>query len=147
MKTFKLVALEVASSDHEDTNYQTIELADGLIINKENEENHWIIEALLPNTYLSYFEELFKQRQPLKLQATISSKSNDPASFSADMIGITKMKQHFSVLLKGLLTSRKSHSPEMILQELIEQGLSGDALLQEFKRKLYEKRKTRSSFK
>jgi hypothetical protein len=147
MKTFKLVALGVASSNTEDTNYQTIELVDGLIINKENEENHWIIEALLPNTYLSYFEELFKQRQQLKLQATISKKSNDPAHFSASMISITKMERHFSILLKGSLTGRKTHSPEMILQELIEQGLSGDALLQEFKHKLYMNRKIRPSFK
>ncbi|MFC3886451.1 YwpF-like family protein [Bacillus songklensis] len=147
MKTFKLVALEAASSNSKDTNYQTMELIDGLIINKENEENHWIIEALLPNTYLSYFEELSKQHQQVKLQATISKKSNAPANFSASIIGITKMKQHFSVLFKGLLTGNKAHSPEMILEDLIEQGLSGDALLQEFKRRLYEKRKTRSSIK
>ncbi|HWO98827.1 MAG TPA: YwpF family protein [Bacillus sp. (in: firmicutes)] len=145
MKTFKLVALEIKLSNAEDEAYHSLELIDGLIINKETEENNWIIEALLPNTSLPYFEEIFKQKEPLKLQATISKKSNDPANFTANIIDITKMESQFSLLLEGVLTGRRILLPEMILKNLIDLGLNGQSLLQEFTRQLNEKRK-RSAF-
>jgi len=147
MKTFKLVALEVKLSNSANEEYHSLELIDGLIINKETEENRWIIEALLPNASLPYFEEISKQNEPLKLHATISKTSNDPANFNANIINITTMEHQFSVLLEGMLTGRRILSPEMILKNLIEQGLSGHDLLQEFTHQLHEKRKTRSAFK
>jgi hypothetical protein len=147
MKTFKLVALEIKLSDSANEVYQAVELLDGLIINKETEENCWIIEALLPNKFLSYFEEPFKQNKSFKLQAVISKQSNDPANFTVNIIGMTKMENQFSLLLEGMLTGKRTLSPEMILQNLIQKGLSGDVLLQEFTHQLHEKRKTRSAFK
>ena len=147
MKTFKLVALEVKLSDAAHEVYQPVELIDGLIINKETEENCWIIEALLPNKFLAYFEEPLHRNESFKLQATISNPSNDPANFTVHIIGITKMEHQFSLLLEGMLTGKRMLSPEMILQNLIQKGLSGDILLQEFTYQLHEKRQTRSAFK
>lgn len=147
MKTFKLVALEIKLSNSGSEDYHSLELIDGLIINKETEENQWILEALLPNASLPNFEEVFKQNEPLKLRATISKTSNDPANFNANIININKMEHQFSLLLEGMLTGGRALSPEMILQNLIEQGLSGHQLLQEFTHQLHEKRKKRSAFK
>lgn len=54
MKTFKLVDLNVERVDKEEKSIEQFPLIDGLIINKEDGENHWLIEALVPKEHLSF---------------------------------------------------------------------------------------------
>ncbi len=54
MKTFKLVDLNVERLDKDDQPIEQFPLLDGLIINKEDGENHWLIEALVPAEHLSF---------------------------------------------------------------------------------------------
>lgn len=54
MKTFKLVDLNVERVDKEEKSIEQFPLIDGLIINKEDGENHWLIEALVAKEHLSF---------------------------------------------------------------------------------------------
>ena len=51
MKTFKLVSLQLVPEDGEP---ETIEILDGLIINKENEASTWLIEALMSDAQYEF---------------------------------------------------------------------------------------------
>lgn len=53
MKTFKLVDLNVERVDKEEQSIEQFPLIDGLIINKEDGENHWLIEALVQKEHLA----------------------------------------------------------------------------------------------
>lgn len=61
MKTFRLIDLKIELDPQQDK-MSSIPLRDGLIINKEDGENHWMIEALIPKKHRQVFEVLFQQR-------------------------------------------------------------------------------------
>ncbi|MBM7704016.1 YwpF-like family protein [Metabacillus iocasae] len=144
MKTFKLVALQFSD---ERVKSQQLSLLDGLIINKEDGENHWVLEALLDKEHRDVFHQLLLTKERFNMYATISKKSNDPATFSAIVTHITTIGERISVLMDGLLIERRTNRSEMVLSDLIEKGLNGTQLLHEFKLQLQEKKMNRSSVK
>lgn len=66
MKTFKLVDLNVERLDKEGQPFEQFPLIDGLIINKEDGENHWMIEALVSKEHKSFFKNCKKTKQKQK---------------------------------------------------------------------------------
>ncbi|WP_110112584.1 YwpF-like family protein [Bacillus sp. CGMCC 1.16541] len=142
MKTFKLVALQFADKHDKP---QPVTLLDGLIINKEDGENHWVLEALLDKEYEVMFQRLMMNKETFKVYATISKKSNDPATLSAVVTHITTIGNRISVLMDGLLTERRTNMSEIVLADLIEKGLSGPQLLTQFRLHLQDKKTTRPS--
>jgi len=80
MKTFKLVDLNVERLDKDDQPIEQFPLLDGLIINKEDGENHWLIEALVPAEHLSFFDMLMKSQKEAKVFVTITKKATVPPS-------------------------------------------------------------------
>jgi hypothetical protein len=137
MKTFKLAALSIL---HDDVHREEISLIDGLIINKEDSRNRWLIETYLDKKYKELFSRLQQANEEFRLQVTISHKSNDPANMLATVRSITMMSEHMSVLMDGLLVRNKTDLAEIVLANLVEQGLQGEALLKEFKHQLHERR-------
>lgn len=131
MKTFKLVGLKI---DEQSAEAKNIPLLDGLVINKEDGENSWLIEALISKEYLPFFKEHKEADRTFKMFVTISKVSNAPAKISASVNTITVLDESVSVLFDGrLLTSRPQYRPEELLESLIDQGLSGNALMDAFK--------------
>jgi hypothetical protein len=137
MKTFKLVGLQVV---YDDLHREEISLIDGLVINKEDGKNRWLIETYIDKQYEHLFSELQKENDEFRLQVTISNKSNDPANMVATVRSITLMNEHISVLMDGLLIRNKTDLAEVVLAGLVEKGLQGEALLKEFKHQLHERR-------
>ncbi|MBA2874544.1 YwpF-like family protein [Thermaerobacillus caldiproteolyticus] len=137
MKTFKLVGLSVV---YDDLHREEVSLIDGLVINKEDGKNHWLIETYLDKEYEHFFSELQKEKDEFRLQVTISNKSNDPANMIATIRSITSLNEHISVLMDGLLIRNKTDLAEVVLAGLVEKGLQGEALLREFKHQLHERR-------
>jgi hypothetical protein len=137
MKTFKLVGLQVV---YDDLHRKEISLIDGLVINKEDGRNRWLIETYVDKQYEPLFLELQKENDEFRLQVTISNKSNDPANMIATVRSITLMNEHISVLMDGLLIRNKTDLAEVVLAGLVEKGLQGEALLKEFKHQLHERR-------
>jgi len=140
MKTFKLVGLKI---DEQAAEAKNIPLLDGLVINKEDGENSWLIEALISKEHLSFFKEHKEANQDLRVLVTISKPSNAPAQISAIVKTITELDESISILFEGrLLTSRPLHQPEVLLQTLLEQGLTGDDLMEAFKENIQHRKET-----
>ncbi|MEH7235271.1 YwpF family protein [Bacillus sp. JJ1562] len=141
MKTFRLVSLMVLHQNEQPSRIEEIPLIDGLIINQEDGENSWIVEAFIEKSYKSIFEKAKQDKAKLNLQVTITKKSNDPASLTGEVKIIKVMENSVSVLLEGNLVPGKLNIAEIVLTDLIQQGLQGEGLLAEFKHRLQEKKK------
>jgi len=141
MKTFRLVGLTIEMQGDDGSRLEEVVLSDGLIINKEDGENHWMIETLLKKEQLETFELLSQQKNELPLYVTISKKTNKPAEIKAMIKSIMVLEENISVLFEGRMLARKSkHEPEKLLADLIDKGLNGENLVQAFKQKLNEQR-------
>lgn len=136
MKTFKLISLQVV----EDEGFRDIELVDGLMINKEDEKQSWLIEVFTTPSYQDLFEKALQNQQEFIARAVISKKENDPVSFHINVRSVKKLESNVSIMLEGTLkrTSRRNYA-EALLQELLEKGLNGDILLKEFKENMKNK--------
>jgi hypothetical protein len=137
MKTFKLVALEVVDGG----NTVEIPLEDGLIINKENERASWLLEAYTDLSLYDYFQKIHEQSREIIVQAVITKRENDPAYFQTKIASLNKFENHISVLFEGQLRRNRSDYSELLLDSLLEKGLGGQALLEEFKDKMKSKPK------
>ncbi|HEY4553182.1 MAG TPA: YwpF-like family protein [Bacillaceae bacterium] len=135
MKTFKIVALQMI----EDQNIKDIPLEDGLIINKENEDATWIIEALVDDSYEEYFHEYKEKKEPSEIRVIITHAANDPAPFTVKVHSISRLTNHISVLFKGKLSKRRNEYAEMLLDDLIKEGYGGEELLKEFQNRMVTK--------
>ncbi|MEC0250097.1 YwpF-like family protein [Bacillus halotolerans] len=136
MKTFKLVDLNVERVDKEKKSIEQFPLIDGLIINKEDGENHWLIEALVPKEHLSFFDQLQKKQAEVKVFVTITKKSNRPAQLTAAVKNIAELEESISVLIYGQMVTRKQQGTETILESLVKEGYTGAKLIEAFKQKI-----------
>jgi YwpF-like protein len=131
MKTFKLISLHI-TGDH---GLIEIKLEDGLIINKEDENRTWLLEALVPAAYEDYFQSLLEEKKDLILQIVISRKANDPAYYHSKLFHIKKLdNDSLSLLFKGQLNRSRSNYAEQVLANLLEEGFTGQELLKQFKK-------------
>ncbi|PLR76185.1 hypothetical protein CU633_17145 [Bacillus sp. V3-13] len=143
MKTFKLISLQIVDG----TDLIDIELDDGLIINKEDEKNTWLLEAYTDKSYYEFFQKLADQNKEVLVQAVITKKENDPAAFETAVHSVKQLETKMSVLLQGTLKRTKKDYAELLLGSLLQSGLSGDELLNEFKEKMQSRPKIPASKK
>lgn len=136
MKTFQLKSLKIIENKEEDLNETDIELFDGLIINREDEEESWILEAYIDIGYLPYFTDLQSRRKQLLVQAKITSEHNEPAMLITSIIGMNELGKEMNVLFKGHIVDYRKHQIEKRLKELIDEGYHGEKLLEKFKSSL-----------
>lgn len=137
MKTFKLVSLQLLPD-----NQDPIELAlvDGLIINKENDTNTWLIEGLISYDQFELFEKFASNAgEKIPVGCVITKKDNTPAFFDAELAGVRKMDDVVSLLLHGQIRNRRMEFVEFLLDELVDEGLTGHDLKQRFREGLREK--------
>ncbi|WLR41610.1 YwpF-like family protein [Bacillus carboniphilus] len=141
MKTFKLVGLKTVRKNNENS-LEELPLADGLVINKEDGENSWMVEALLSKNYRYFFEKAQQTGEEIRIYVTITKKSNKPAQIMAKVQKITTLSEHVSVLLEGrMLTGRNEIDSEKLLSDLIVKGYAGDQLLTAFKKEFNNRKK------
>lgn len=134
MKTFKLKALEVIEKIDEEMIKNKIPLIDGLIINREDDENQWVIEAYIDYSYLDYFRTLKEKNDEVIIQTKITKESNAPAFFMTSVIGVNEIDASMNVLFKGKIIDRHKDEIEEMLGSLIEQDYQGEELLIQFKK-------------
>ncbi|MFZ3589009.1 YwpF family protein [Bacillus sp. DJP31] len=140
MKTFKLVSLRISHPNHL-VESQEIVLVDGLVINKEDDDRQWLLEGYMDTCYEHLFSKLKDEEREVKVEATISRKDNDPATFITTIQSISVMEDNISVLFNGLLVGKADIS-ESILTELIGEGFHGNRLLLEFKKRVSDNKVT-----
>lgn len=133
IKTFKLVDLKVEHEAEGEKKLLAIPLKDGLVLNREDGENSWLIEALIDKDFQPIFEQLYDSKAQIRAFVTISKKTNTPAQIVGKIKTITPLEQDLSILIDGRLhASRRLHDPEVLLRTLMGQGLTGDALIEAF---------------
>lgn len=137
MKTFKLISMQLADDDA----LVDIDMVDGLIINKEDDKGTWLVEVFTDHKYIPYFEDACTNDKEIIVQVVITKKENDPAAFSTKVCCVKKLNSHASILLTGKLTKPKSDYPEKLLEYLMDKGLTGEALMTEFKDKMISRPK------
>ncbi|WP_106497809.1 YwpF family protein [Lentibacillus sp. Marseille-P4043] len=133
MKTFKLKKLEILESVDDDIIQHDIPLRDGLIINREDDENQWVLEAYLNHDYLSFFKELKDKKDQIMVQVKITKESNSPATFITSIFSINEIGTHANVLFKGIIVDRQKGIIKDMLQKLVEEGYQGESLIKKFK--------------
>jgi YwpF-like protein len=139
MKSFKLISLQMITEKQE---LVDIELVDGLIINKENDSNTWIVEALVEATHYDELKDsLPNEDEEVRIQAVITKQENDPAVFETILKTRKLVDGHISLLFAGHLQNTRSKYAELLLEDLLKKGFTGDELLKEFKEKIRSKRK------
>ncbi|MBY7143800.1 hypothetical protein KFZ56_12235 [Virgibacillus sp. NKC19-3] len=132
MKTFKLKSLEIIEQRDDNLMPKKIPLKDGLTINREDDNNQWVIEAFIDYSYLHYFNELKKENE-IMLQVKITKESNEPATFITTIIGVNEIGEHMNVLFLGSIVDRRKNKVEEILIGLIDEGYQGNDLIKKFK--------------
>lgn len=116
-----------------------IPLTDGIIINQENSHQLWVIEAFTTSDYKELFDELILSGTMLDARVIISSPDNEPAHFSIIAHSLTPIDHKISVLFKGRLKAQRKKYAELLLTQLLEQGLRNDQLLIAFEQGMRER--------
>lgn len=135
MKTFKVISLQVVDNDE----LQDFDIEDGLIINKEDGKSTWLVETYMSQKYLEFFQKAQQQKGDLEIQVVISNKANDPAAFMTSIRGIKKMNGRMSVLFEGKLKKQRNEYAELLLDDLLQKGYTGEELVKEFREKMVSK--------
>ncbi|WP_121639991.1 YwpF family protein [Virgibacillus sp. Bac330] len=133
MKTFKLKLLNIMEEKTGEIIPNQIPLLDGLIIDREDENNQWTIEVYTDNSFQPYFEFLQKTKSEILVQVKISKESNDLATFITSIIGINEIGSNINVLFVGNIVDKRKENIEFLLTTLIEEGYQGKELLEKFK--------------
>ena len=133
MKTFKLYALYLLAGDNETIRQETIPLTDGLIINMENSERTWFIDAVVPEEYKKFFEGEQQSNRHVFLNVIITSKDNHPAAMITSIETITELSEGYSIVFKGRIVLGRDDVLEDVLEDLLSDGQSTESLLERFK--------------
>lgn len=140
MKTFKLCSLVVQlNNEIEPTE---IPITNGLIINKEEIQKNWLIEAIVTVEWEEYFRKIEASQQPFMVEVTITSKTNDPATFVCTVKSINKLKNKVSVFIDGLLVAKEDDFSDLILRNILNEGFEGDDIISEFKKRKKDRSRT-----
>lgn len=136
MKTFKLINLKVVESNDEDLIHTEIPLADGLIINREDDDNSWVVEAYTSQVYMDYFKQM--QEQEVMIQVKISKESNDPAVLLSSINEVNEIGSKMNIVFMGTIIDQRQSKIEGVLEKLVGDGYEGKELLAQFKKILYQ---------
>ena len=136
MKSFKLISLHIVNSEEE---LIDVELTEGLVINKEDEHNRWILEGFIHKDYYESLQKAITNQSTVRLQGVITKKENNPATFDTEILTFKQIDDYYSVLFEGHIVSSQNEYAEMILRKLLAEGLEGDSLVRAFKENIQTK--------
>ena len=128
MKTFKMLSVGISH----DGLTQDFPLLDGIIINQENSHRMWILEMFIDQKYKEIFDKWMSTDELFETKVVISYPENEPAAFLVAVDAVKQIGDNISVLMKGRLKRARSEYAELLLEELIGEGLSGSDLLERF---------------
>ena len=129
VKTFKLMSFEVFQND----SFKKYPLEDGIIINQESSHQSWVLEIFVDASYEDDFKAYIGTDTILEARAVISYPDNEPAGFRVVVNVIEDLGDQVSILMKGTLKTHRRQYAELLLEKLVEDGLSGDQLIEKFR--------------
>ena len=139
MKTFKLKSLVIIDNKDKNMVKHNIELIDGLIINREDEESLWVIEAYTSNANYAYLKSVQENKNEVIIEVKITKETNAPVFFLTSIIGLNNINDNMNVLFKGTIINQQKSRTEELLKKLIDQGYEGEELFSLFKQQMRTK--------
>ncbi|WP_059103733.1 YwpF family protein [Shouchella shacheensis] len=137
MKTFKLYTLHVLDGKEGSVQQHHIPLNDGLIINMENEEATWFIDAVVPKEHAPFFEKELEEQRHLLVSVVITSKNNHPAVMITTIETTTDLEKDMSIVLKGKIVLGRDDILEDIFEDLLEEEYEQkEEMLIEFRKRV-----------
>ncbi|PIC95724.1 hypothetical protein CSV69_10310 [Sporosarcina sp. P26b] len=137
MKTFKMISVEVM----QENGVLAFPLYDGIIINQENSHRLWVLELFIDAKYKDIMDKWKVEETLLTVRVVISYPGNEPASFDVAVENWSQIGDRISVLMKGRLKRARSKYAEHLLEELLDEGFEGDALLEQFEMGMWDRPK------
>lgn len=138
MKTFKLIDLAIEERIDGTETHKEIHIDQGLVINQEESDNHWLLECVISNDQRDTFEKYLDKNEEFNIWVTITKKTNHPAHLLVTAKNIITLDKGVSILLDGrMVSNRFKEESEGILEELLEEGYTGQELLENFRKNLY----------
>ncbi|CYF85164.1 YwpF protein [Staphylococcus aureus] len=138
MKTFKTVRFQIVNEHGRIIEY---ELEDGVIINKEESGTGWLLEIVISNEHYETFKEYQDSEQLLDIRVVITRPANDPALFESTVKSIKNFKTTMSIVFECHIYTLRQQYAESLLEQLIDDGLSGEELKKSFNRMMQSKPK------
>lgn len=138
MKTFKAVRFQIVNKHGRIIEY---ELEDGVIINKEESGTGWLLEIVISNEHYETFREYQDNEQLLDIRVVITRPANDPALFESTVKSIKNFKTTMSIVFECHIYTLRQQYAESLLEQLIDDGLSGEELKKSFNRMMQSKPK------
>lgn len=135
LKTFKMISVGILDDDK----IVEFPLVDGIIINQENSHRLWVLELFIASEHEEFFSSLKESGKLVEARVVISYPGNEPAGFRVTVDAVQQIGDNISVLLKGRLKRARSKYAEHLLEELITEGLGGEALLKRFESDMRER--------
>ncbi|GGB12427.1 hypothetical protein ERX37_10465 [Macrococcus hajekii] len=135
MKTFKALRFQIV--ENETTKEFT--LYDGVIINKENSGTGWLLEILIDRIHKETMEGYMEAHTVLDTRVVITRASNDPALFEATITSIKELEEKISVIFECHIYTPRQAYAEQLLEQLVEDELSGSELISTFNRMMVSK--------
>ncbi|MFP7494251.1 YwpF family protein [Terribacillus saccharophilus] len=128
MKTFKLVELILYPTDQGSLDGRNMELAEGLIINKE-EDNEWVLEAVLGQTDLEYVQRFSENRKVVLAEVRITKPENRPALFLIQVQEVNDIGEEGNVIMKGTLVREEPSNLFAAIRKLRKDGMKEEEIL------------------
>lgn len=138
MKTFKAVRFQIVSENGGVTEY---ELDDGVIINKEGSGTGWLLEIVISNEHYHTFKDYIDNDKLLDIRVVITRPANDPALFDATVKSVKQFDKTMSVVFECHIYTLRQVYAESLLEELVDDGLTGEELKKTFNRMMQSKPK------
>src|SRR5690625_254161 len=118
--------------ENESFKEQRVTFIDGLVIDREDDKDYWLIEVYMVKDYLELFQTLTNYDEIL-VKVKISKESNDPAYFITKVIKITPIIDDFTALLRGKLIKSQTKDVTTSLNELITVGYDRRTIFRKLK--------------
>ncbi|PAE16619.1 hypothetical protein CHH91_08135 [Virgibacillus sp. 7505] len=128
MKTFKLVELTLYTTDQGSLKEKEMKLSEGLIINKE-EDNEWVLEAVLEKNDLKSVQVLSENRKVLLAQVRITKPENRPAMFLVQVQEVNDLGEEGNVIMKGTLAREEKMELLASIKRMREEGMEEEEIL------------------
>ena len=138
MKTFKAVRFQIVNENGGVSEY---EIEDGVIINKEGSGTGWLLEIVISNEHYETFKTYMDDKQLFDIRVVITRPANDPALFDATVKNVANFKKSMSVVFECHIYTLRQVYAESLLEELVDDGLTGEELKKTFNRMMQSKPK------
>ncbi|MFB4163110.1 YwpF family protein [Alteribacillus sp. JSM 102045] len=130
MKTFRLISLQIILMEKNKVIHRSVPLQDGLIINREESNSSWLIEAVIPAEEKDFLKEI--KNQKLVFEVIITERSNEPALMTGNIRQLTDLSENYSLMIDAKMAAGKDDVSNLILEGIVQDGYSGEELLNEF---------------